>query len=74
MPADAKIKQLELNLRNAKRNAETCMRCCGAGGFNKYKHIKNGVCFACGGSGRSRRSDARIREAIAELNAARKAA
>jgi len=29
----------------------TCPKCFGTGTINSYKHIQNGVCFECGGTG-----------------------
>lgn len=34
------------------KQENTCSRCNGAGHFNCYRHVANGVCFRCGGNGR----------------------
>ncbi len=33
------------------KHMHTCNRCGGLGYINIYKHVQNGVCFACGGAG-----------------------
>ena len=33
------------------RKPKTCSRCYGAGKFEHVRHVQNGICFKCGGSG-----------------------
>jgi hypothetical protein len=38
-------------LGNIVANMNMCERCNGRGHFPEYKHVKNGICFECGGPG-----------------------
>lgn len=33
-------------------NTEKCKRCNGTGHLQAYRHVDNGTCFSCGGTGR----------------------
>jgi hypothetical protein len=38
--------------QDAYEEARKCRKCKGAGGLEHYRHVADGVCFACSGSGR----------------------
>jgi DnaJ-class molecular chaperone len=49
---DTIMTHAEVTRMDAERKAEnTCRRCGGRGTFAVYRHIQNGICFTCGGSG-----------------------
>ena len=41
--ADGSLRQI--------KHLESCYRCNGKGHIKEYKHVQNGICFACGGLG-----------------------
>jgi DnaJ-class molecular chaperone len=54
-------RSLYLTYENAQNHAgfeaflkkDACPRCSGAGKLDAYRHVDNGVCFKCGGSGKN---------------------